>query len=101
MKSIDYKVNILGLKNKKGSISISALKEITDASDENMESDCFKSGDEILQKIPGVRKRAKLAGEFVTEKRSNQEVLRKIWGKWPGDEPIEELLALLDGRHHR
>jgi hypothetical protein len=60
----------------------------------------FEPGDKILQKIPKVRKRAKLAEEFLTERRSNSEALRKIWGKWPGDEPIEELLALLEGRPH-
>lgn len=60
----------------------------------------FESGDKILQKIPTVRKRGKPTGEFVMEKKSNQEVLQKIWGKWPGDESIEELLALLDGRPH-
>jgi hypothetical protein len=61
----------------------------------------FESGDKILQKIPGARKRTKLTGELVTEKKSNQQALRKIWGKWPGDESIEELLALLDGRPQR
>jgi hypothetical protein len=23
--------------------------------------------------------------------------LKEVWGKWPGDEPIEELLAMLEG----
>ncbi len=23
--------------------------------------------------------------------------LKAVWGKWPGDEPIEELLAMLEG----
>ena len=61
----------------------------------------FEPGDKILQRIPMVQKRAKPAGEFVLEKKSNSEALRKVWGKWPGDESIEELLALLDGRSHR
>ena len=26
----------------------------------------------------------------------NSAWLREVWGKWPGDEPIEELLAALD-----
>ena len=61
----------------------------------------FEPGDKILQKIPGARKHTKQTGELVMEKKSNQQTLRKMWGKWPGDESIEELLALLDGRPHR
>jgi hypothetical protein len=61
----------------------------------------FESGDKILQKIPGARKHTKQIVELVMEKKSNQQALRKMWGKWPGDESIEELLALLDGRPHR
>lgn len=26
--------------------------------------------------------------------------LKEVWGKWPGDESIEELLAALDGDSH-
>jgi hypothetical protein len=57
----------------------------------------FESGDKILRKIPGARKHAKQTVELVMEKKSNRQALRKMWGKWPGDESIEELLALLDG----
>jgi hypothetical protein len=61
----------------------------------------FEPGDKILQKIPGVRKHTKLTGGLVMEKKSNQQALRKMWGKWPADESIEELLALPDGRPHQ
>lgn len=51
----------------------------------------FEPGDETLQKIPKTRKRVKFTKEFLIEEKSNSEALRRIWGKWPGDEPIEEL----------
>lgn len=61
----------------------------------------FESGDKILRKIPGARKHTKQTVESVMEKKSNRQALLKMWGKWPGDESIEELLALLDGSLHR
>ena len=62
---------------------------------------CVWSLDKILQKIPGARKHTQKTGELGMEKKSNRQALRKMWGKWPGDESIEELLALLDGRPHQ
>lgn len=76
MKSIDYEINMMGLRTKDGSIPISALKEIVDVQH-------FEYTD-----------------EFLIENKSNSRALRKIWGKWPGDESIDELLSALDGRPH-
>lgn len=57
----------------------------------------FESGDEILQRIPTKQKFFKFTEEFLKEKNSNK-VLKNIWGKWPGDEPIDELLNALEER---
>jgi hypothetical protein len=54
----------------------------------------FESGDEILQKIPGAQRRFKFVDEFLLEKNANT-ALKKVWGKWPGDESIDDLLAAL------
>ncbi|MCP5054284.1 MAG: hypothetical protein GY940_44360, partial [bacterium] len=54
----------------------------------------FAEGDEILQKIPSSQRRFQFAEEFLLEKNSTN-ALKKIWGKWPGDESIEDLLAAL------
>ncbi len=57
----------------------------------------FEPGDELLQKIPKIRKHIKLTEEFLIKKKSNGDALRKIWGKWPGDESIDDLLVALNG----
>ena len=85
MSAIDYKVSILNLKAKEGSISFSALKEITDA---------FSKGSD-LQKSPGLQEHSRSTGELVIEKKFNHNALKKLWGKWPGDESIEDILAAL------
>jgi hypothetical protein len=37
-------------------------------------------------------------GDFESDRIAlNPSWLKEIWGKWPGDESIEELLAVLDG----
>ncbi|MCK4766215.1 MAG: hypothetical protein KAW12_28730 [Candidatus Aminicenantes bacterium] len=54
----------------------------------------FEPGDEVLQHIPANRDGFKFTEEFLKEKNSNR-ALKKTWGKWPGDESIEELLAAL------
>lgn len=60
----------------------------------------FEPGDEILQKIPKIQKHFKFAEESLIEKKSNSNALRKIWGKWPGDESIHELLSAVGNRDH-
>lgn len=57
----------------------------------------FENGDEVLQHIPGSQKQFKFTDDYFTEKNSNK-ILKKIWGKWPGDESIDELLEALQHR---
>ena len=59
----------------------------------------IEPGEEIMQEIPGI-KLFEYTDEFLIEKKSNSRALRKIWGKWPGDESIDELLSALDGISH-
>lgn len=59
----------------------------------------FEEGDEILQTFPRSQKRLTLFNDFIAEKNANKS-LKKIWGKWPGDESITELLTALAGEPH-
>lgn len=55
----------------------------------------FEKGEEILRRFPGNhRKILHFGEEFFSEKNSNK-ALKKIWGKWPGDESINDLLSAL------
>jgi len=54
----------------------------------------FESGDEIFQQVPGAQKRFEFAEKFLTEK-SSSKALKKVWGKWPGNESIDDLLIAL------
>lgn len=54
----------------------------------------FESGDEILQQVPIIQKQFKFTEEYFAEKNSSKS-LKKIWGKWPGNESIDELLEAL------
>jgi hypothetical protein len=56
-------------------------------------------GDEILEKIPQKQKNFKFYEDFLTERNANKS-LEKIWGKWPGDESIDELLNALEERNN-
>ncbi len=53
-----------------------------------------EQGEEIFEKMPGPAKPVALF-ETDLHKLSVGPALEEIWGKWPGDEPIEELLASL------
>lgn len=59
----------------------------------------FEEGDEILQEMPRGQKSFKFYEDFVAEKNANR-VLKKIWGRWPGDESINDLLTALEERPH-
>ncbi|MGE5344025.1 MAG: hypothetical protein ACM3SY_21340 [Candidatus Omnitrophota bacterium] len=54
----------------------------------------YKEEEEILQRNQGLPRDLKITDEFLMEK-SLSKSLKKIWGKWPGDETIEELLDAL------
>jgi hypothetical protein len=43
--------------------------------------------------------KAKFFEDFLAE-RNVSKSLKKIWGKWPGDESIDELLNALEERPH-
>jgi hypothetical protein len=53
-----------------------------------------EEGEEIFEKMPAP---PKLIALFETDlhKLSIGPALEEIWGKWPGDEPIDELLSSL------
>ncbi len=53
-----------------------------------------EEGEEIFEKMPAPPKRIALF-ETDLHKLSVGPALEEIWGKWPGDEPIEELLGSL------
>jgi hypothetical protein len=50
------------------------------------------AGDEVFAEMPAVQTEAAFVSNvFQAEERKDW--LKEVWGKWPGDEPIEELLA--------
>lgn len=53
-----------------------------------------EAGDEIFQRIPGTRKHFKFVEKSLIEKNPHKS-LKKIWGKWPGNESINDLLSAL------
>ena len=53
-----------------------------------------QSGDEILEQIPSVQTQFSFP-EKVLDDFNAGSALKKIWGKWPGDESIEELVETL------
>lgn len=54
----------------------------------------FETGDEILGKALQSQTQFKFSEEF-TRKQNAQAALIKIWGKWPGEESIDEILEAL------
>jgi hypothetical protein len=58
-----------------------------------------EDGDEILERIPQKQKNFKFFEDFLAE-RNVSKSLKKIWGKWPGDESIDELLNALEEKPH-
>jgi hypothetical protein len=54
----------------------------------------FEVGDEILGNIPQTQGQFKFSEEFI-RKQNAQSALKKVWGKWPGEETIEEILDAL------
>lgn len=59
----------------------------------------FETGDEILGKALQAQTQFKFSEEF-THKQNAQAALKKIWGKWPGEESIEEILEALSPKNH-
>ncbi|MCX5769276.1 MAG: hypothetical protein NTZ09_03235, partial [Candidatus Hydrogenedentes bacterium] len=55
-----------------------------------------EGGEEVFEQLPLVQTEAEFAGAVVQAAESRDWV-KGLWGKWPGDEPIEELLQ--DLRH--
>jgi hypothetical protein len=49
-------------------------------------------GDEVFEHVPRVQTEAQFASDVVKAS-EHKGWLRDVWGKWPGDESIEELLA--------
>ncbi|MCX6584248.1 MAG: hypothetical protein NT166_29080 [Candidatus Aminicenantes bacterium] len=59
----------------------------------------FEPGEEILQRVPRQRRKSfEFVEEYFSEKNSNKS-LKKIWGQWPGDESINDLLSALRESH--
>jgi hypothetical protein len=55
----------------------------------------MESGDEIFSAVPHAQTEATFFKEM-KEAEMKRGWLKDVWGKWPGDEPIEELLAALN-----
>jgi hypothetical protein len=53
-----------------------------------------QSGDEVFEKIVTPKSAAQIWAEVKAET-SGRDMLAEIWGKWPGDESVEEVLHLL------
>jgi hypothetical protein len=53
-----------------------------------------RPGDEIFEKIDTPKSVAQIWAEVESEM-SGRDVVAEIWGKWPGDESIEEILDAL------
>jgi hypothetical protein len=56
----------------------------------------MEEGEEVFDVLPVVQTEAAFLKD-IREPVTPTGWLKDIWGKWPGDEPIEELLAALDG----
>jgi hypothetical protein len=54
----------------------------------------FELGDEILGSIPQSQGQFKFSEEFI-HKQNAQAALKKVWGKWPGEESMDEILEAL------
>ena len=55
----------------------------------------FEQGEEMLQQISRrPQKSFRFGEEFFSEKNSNK-ALKKVWGKWPGEESIHDLISAL------
>ena len=54
----------------------------------------FESGDEILGNAPKLQGLFKFSEEIL-KKQNAQAALKKVWGKWPGEESIDEILEAL------
>ena len=83
-----YKFKLKGLTTPPGTISIRALKDLVDTVIES------EAGEEIFEKMPAPPRPISLC-EIDLHKLSVGPALEEIWGKWPGDGPIEELLGSL------
>lgn len=55
----------------------------------------MEEGDEIFSAVPQVQTESAFFKEM-KEAEMNRGWLKEVWGKWPGDEPIEKLLAALN-----
>ena len=53
-----------------------------------------ESGEEIFERVPKAPQ-PQLLFDVESQKLSGAPVLEDIWGKWPGDESIDELLTAL------
>jgi hypothetical protein len=56
----------------------------------------FEEGEEIFGKQPCRQGVFEIVEEMSSRNRSS-DTLKDIWGRWPGDETIEELLCALKG----
>lgn len=54
----------------------------------------FEVGDEILGNFPQAQGQFKFSEEFI-RKQNAQAALKKVWGKWPGEESMDEILEAL------
>lgn len=53
-----------------------------------------EAGEDVFSELPRVQTEAEFISE-TTQVAEKRDWLKHIWGKWPGDEPIEELMAEL------
>jgi len=54
-----------------------------------------EAGDQIFERAPAAQSEFGFVRDSTTVASAKSGWLRDVWGKWPGDEPIEELLEAL------
>lgn len=55
-----------------------------------------QSGDEVFEELPGVGAQRALGSMRAPDKRAGSANFMRLWGTWPGDEPVDELLDQID-----
>ena len=55
-----------------------------------------QSGDEVFEELPSVGHQRALESMRVQDKRAGSANFMRLWGTWPVDEPVDELLDQID-----
>jgi hypothetical protein len=56
----------------------------------------MEEGEEVFETLPEEPSQIEFLNSVRETAAARQGWLKEVWGKWPGDEPIEELLAALN-----